>query len=322
MWLVRSLILVSCLALAVPVSGQGAPLAIRMKTGDTVRYLVENQIETDVESMGIRFLTLIELNQEIELVAREIPDAGPIKLDLRMQRVWGAITTPILVAEFDSLDPKDSYPVAIDSKVRQLLLLSGKTLEVVVQRNGRVASLKGYAEIYAGTPLFELLKKDGELLTNASYQEEVQLLFAPLPSLPLAEGAAWNSAYSFSVFERSFLLEPRCEMRELTKASAQWSFSALAEGEKGTVPAAVPAGASKEEPLTAAGLLAGTKIRSASFQGVSTVSLTDGLLEHQTAERVVGADVPNPLGGPKPIPTVVTQRIELRRIRVPSQTAK
>jgi hypothetical protein len=204
--------------------------------------------------------------------------------------------------------------------------LGGKTLEVVMQRDGRVDSLKGYAEIYAGTPLADLLKKDGEILTNESYQEEVQLLFLRLPTVPLAEGASWKTTYGFSVFERDFLLEPRCEMRELTKATAQWSFFALAEGEEGAVPVAVPAGASKEEPPTVAGLLAGTKIRSASYQGVATVSLIDGLLEHQSAERIVGADVPNPLGKPEPVPSVVTQKIELRRLRAapepPSRTAK
>jgi hypothetical protein len=312
MRLVRSLVAIC--AIAVPTVAQDAPLAVRMKVGEPVRYLVENQIETDTQAMGVRFLTQIELNQEIELVAREIPDQGPLRLHLKMVHVWGKLKSDIQNAEFDSLDPQESYPGPLGAKVQQLVVLGGKTLQVVLQRDGRVESLSGYAEIYSGTPLAELLKKDGELLTNESYREEVQLLFATLPEKSLEEGAVWTTAYGFSVFQRDFRLEPRCELRELNKASAQWAFFALSEGEQGVVPVVVPAGASKEVAPTPAGLLAGTKIRSASLQGVSTVSLADGLLEHQTAERIVGAEIPNPLGKAEPIPSVVTQKIELRRL--------
>jgi hypothetical protein len=252
-------------------------------------------------------------------VAREVPENGPMKLDLHIQRLWGKLSSPLQNAEFDSRDPQESYPGLFDPKVRQLVMLGGKTLGLLLTQDGRVESVSGYAEIYAGTPLGEALKKDGELLTNESYREEVQLLFAPLPAIALDEGAKWKSSYAFSVFHRDFLLEPACVLRERTASSVRWSFEALAEGEKGAVPVAIPAGATDEEVSPAAGLLSGTKIRSASLQGQATVSLLDGLLELQTAKRVVGADVPNPVGT-EPIPSVVTHRIEVRRIAADSKS--
>jgi hypothetical protein len=59
--------------------------------------------------------------------------------------------------------------------------------------------------------------------------------------------------------------------------------------------------------------MAGTKIRTVSFQGKARVARADGLLLSQEAERVFGVEIASPMGG-KPIPMVMTQRLDVRRI--------
>ncbi len=270
-----------------------------------LQYFVTHELVTQMTVGETQFKMKIDLELELEL---HHAGSSPHRFELTFGHLRGAIEAPFGgTVDFDSQDGKTEYPGMFGAKVLQLKMLAGKTIVASVSPHGQVERVQGYAEIYAGTPIEQELKRGGELLTNESFLNDVQFLFARLPEQPVRKGERWVLSYPFTVFEDEITFLPRYSLQESVADTARWSFL--------TVVDEADPGASGE-PLDAQakrGYVTEADVRNASLQGECVVSRNDGLALRQTAEVVLDLKMPNPLSG-DPIPGVVIQRVEVRRL--------
>lgn len=282
---------------------QGGHQDIRIRaTPEPVHLFVAQELDTKMKTRGIEFQIEIDLEWDVELRFREELADGRLGFDLRFERSGGVISSSLGGrTEFDSGDGKEDYPGLFNSKVKQLKMLAGRTLAVTLTPRGRVEEIRGYADIYRGSPLEEELRRGGELLTDESFRDDIQALFAFLPEPSEANPSRWETTYPYTVFEDVVHFQPRFQMVESGPEMARWTFlTALGDDEPG-------------EPVSASnGLASGADVKSASLRGESVVALRDGLPQRHTLEVTLEIGVKDPFGGPN-VPGVVKQHVEVRR---------
>jgi len=273
-------------------------------TPDPVHLFVAQELDTKMKSGAVEFQIDIDLEWDLELRFREPRADGRLGLDVRFEHTGGVITSSLGGrTEFDSEDGKDDYPGLFNAKIKQLKMLAGRTLTVALTPLGRVEEIRGYADIYRGTPLEEELRRGGELLTDESFRDDIQSLFALLPEPSESSPSRWEAAYPVTVFEDVVTFQPRFQLVESGTEMARWSF--VTTTEDGDAAQAVGDSAPR-------GFVSGADVKSASLRGESVVALRDGLPLRHTIEMTLEIGMKNPFGGPN-LPGVVKQHVEVRR---------
>ena len=311
--------LVLCVCLCLSIAPQSSAEAVEIRLNPVkeqpLRFLVAQDIATQMKFAGTEIGMKLSVEMEMKVSFREEAQ-GLYQFDVLFERVGGTIDSPLGgKTEFYSEDGKSEYPGLFNPKVLQLKTLTGKTIQAFVSATGAVDRVEGYAEIFAGTEIEQELKRGGELLTNESFRDDVQMLFVLLPAGAVRKSEGWETPFPMNLFENEITFHPRHELVEATETLARWTFLAAGENPDAAEEEKKAAEAGAQKPRA---FVTSADVRNASLNGEAVVSRKDGLPLRQAFELVLEIQLPSPVSEGL-IPTVLNQRVETRRLDAPSK---
>lgn len=303
-----------------------APAAYRMH--DTI--LVGPTEDLELPGGKFAFFMRIEYQNTFRVTRLDIePAPGVAAASVVRQlydRAWGRIEMPgVKPIEFDSADDEEPvFPPLVGLQARMILAFSGgRHLDAEVSLDGQVKRVSGTEEVL-GEELLDDLGGLAAAITAPSAVDECQNYYALLPTEATAIGETWQREMrlappSLEVGPVPIRVTCRLEAVDEQTREATISYSGSSaleedENEAGEAPLPIrPDGTIDLSALSIKKLIAGTRVRDASYLGSARVSMDDGSVIQVDWDQSVTVTMPSPLG--KPLEMHMARRMLMERVQ-------
>jgi hypothetical protein len=180
----------------------------------------------------------------------------------------------------------------------------GHSVRISISEFGRVESLDGWEEIFAGVAQ---TTRDFLKLTDEKALRSLQVYFALLPENAWVRAPSWELTYPLGFGEQLILFRPRAVLTSLDESRVSWTFGTNVSAEGWPLQQPTDSESAEDNPRWS---VDSATVRGGSLFGTTEVSRSDGFLTHQRVEMVF--ELEQDFGG-APVHTTAVESVELRR---------